>query len=100
MRNRGMEHALTALLIMVMVLGSFATAFADQPNRGITKHKRSLRDANIANVPNTYEDANGETQETDKNTVSINFTSDMEKDMALYAKVATYFKEESSHYPR
>ena len=100
MRNRGMEHALTALLIIVMVLGSFATAFADQPNRGITKHKKSLRDANIANVPNTYEDANGETQATDKNTVSINFTSDMEKDMALYAKVATYFKEESSHYPR
>ncbi len=94
------RHALVALLVIAMVLGSFSAVYADQPNRGTARHKKSLRDVNIANVPDTYEDADGVTQDTDKDTVSINFTSDMEQDMSLYSRAATYFKEESSRYPR
>ena len=100
MNHSKIEHALVILLSAVMVLSSFSAVFADQPNRGTTKHKKSLRDANIANAPDTYKDSKGNEKETDKNTVSINFTSDMEQDMSLYARAATYFKEESSHYPR
>ncbi|MBQ3281419.1 MAG: 5'-nucleotidase C-terminal domain-containing protein [Eubacterium sp.] len=100
MKHMKAEHALVVLLVIVMVLGSFSAVFADQPNKGNTKHKGSLRDANIANAPNTYTDSKGNEQDTDKNTVSISFTSDMEQDMGLYAKASTYFKEESAHYPR
>lgn len=100
MKHRNAEHALVMLLVLTMVLGSFSAVFADQPNRGTAKHKRSLRDANVANTPDTYTDSKGNEQDTDKNTVSITFTSDMEQDMSLYARASTYFKEESAHYPR
>lgn len=91
---------ISVVMILMMAAGQTAAVFADQPNRGTTKHKRSLRDANVANAPNTYEDREGNEHEADKNTVSISFTSDMEQDMELYARVSTYFKEESGHYPR
>ncbi len=100
MMQRKFEHALVLAMSVLLVLGSFSAVFADQPNRGTTRHKRSLRDANIANAPDTYESAGGETLDTDKNTVSINFTSDMEQDMELYGRASTYFKDESAHYPR
>ena len=81
------------LLISACTLG---TVYADQPYRGQTRHKRSLRDANIRNAEDEYTDIDGETKDSDKNTVSISFTSDMEQDMEQYARVATYFKAESS----
>ena len=85
--------------LLALTLGT-AQVFADQPYRGTTKHKTSLRNADIGRVGNTYTDLNGDTQDTDKNTVSISFTSDMEQDMELYARAAAYFDEESKHYPR
>lgn len=100
MRHNRTQQILAVMLAALMVLGSFQAVFADQPNRGTTKHKRSLRNASVANAPNKYEDAEGNEQDTDKNTVSINFTSDMEQNMELYAKASTYFKEENAHYPR
>ena len=100
MKYKKAERFLIILTVIAVVLSSFSVAFADQPNKGTTKHKKSLRDANVANAPDTYKDRDDNDQETDKNTVSINFTSDMEQDMDLLARVSTYFKEESSHYPR
>lgn len=95
------KRVIYILMAAIMLFSAAAgTVYADQPYRGTTKHKRSLRNASIANAENRYTDLNGQTQDTDKNTVSINFTSDMEKDMELYARAATYFDVESRHYPR
>ena len=98
-RRRGKYLCVLIAALLILTLGT-AQVFADQPNRGTTKHKNSLRNADIGRVENTYTDLNGETQDTDKNTVSISFTSDMEQDMDLYARAATYFDDESKHYPR
>ena len=54
--------------LLALTLGT-AQVFADQPYRGTTKHKTSLRNADIGRVGNTYTDLNGDTQDTDKNTV-------------------------------
>ena len=100
MTDTGKRVIYILMAVMMLFSATVSTAYADQPYRGTTKHKRSLRNASIANADNRYTDLNGQTQDTDKNTVSINFTSDMEKDMELYARVATYFDVESRHYPR
>lgn len=97
MKRRGISIIAIILLILSTAVSS---VYADQPNRGTTKHKRSLRNADIGRAENRYTDIDGTTGEADKNTVSINFTSDMEQSMESYARVATYFKAESGHYPR
>lgn len=88
------------LIVLLVFTGTFGAVYADQPYRGTAKHKRSFRNANIGNAPDRYTDIDGSTKDADKDTVSISFTSDMEQDMELYARAATYFKAESGHYPR
>ena len=94
-----MVAAMTAIMLLLgyMVPGA---AFADQPNRGEARHRASLRDANIDRADDTYTDLDGKEQDTDKDTVSISFTSDMDSDFDLYKRAATYSKNEHDHYPR
>lgn len=95
------KRVMAFLVIAVMLAaGTLSTVYADQPYRGTVKHKSSLRNADVGRAENTYTDLDGRTQDTDKDTVSISFTSDMEQNMELYSRVATYFDNESKHYPR
>jgi len=100
MINIGKKISVILLTVMMLLTCSLGAVYADQPYRGTVKHKGTLRNADIGRAENTYTDLNGDEQDTDKNTVSISFTSDMEQNMDLYARVATYFDNESKHYPR
>ena len=100
MTDKGRRFIYIFLAVMIALSSAVSMVYADQPYRGTVKHKRSLRNANVNNAPDEYKDIDGATKDSDKNTVSISFTSDMEQDMELYARAATYFKAESGHYPR
>ena len=54
---------LCLMAVMMLFSATVSTAYADQPYRGTTKHKRSLRNASIANADNRYTDLNGQTQD-------------------------------------
>lgn len=97
-RTKTLLAAFTAALLMLSLF--VEASFADQPYEGSTKHKESLRNANINRAPDTYTDLEGEEKDTDKNTVSISFTTDMDSGMAYYKRAATYWENESAHYPR
>lgn len=98
----GLKRKLTAFLVItaIMISGALGTVYADQPYRGTVKHKASLRNADINRAEDRYTDIDGSTKDADNDTVSISFTADMEQSMETYARVSTYFKAESGHYPR
>ena len=97
---KAMKRIVLFLSILLIISAGSYFAYADQPNKGNAKHKESLRDRNIDRADDTYEDLKGKEKDTEKDVVSISFTSDMDNNMELYSRVGTYFKNDSGHYPR